>query len=1093
MPILKKKPATTRSLPALPVRALQQEELEHKFELYKQLGQKVPADDRRRLPLPRKVSAAEEEHLSWSLSPMMARDGAGSSGERPLPACTDATMSMLGVGLCRLVAIGGRDAEGEVLPAATLVCDPWLRIWSPLGAPSTLGGETSAMSSLSASPIGARAAHAVTVVGHARSLLVVAGGEDALGDLLGDVHVLEMRALETAEGSERRRELAPGRRALLDTLMTLRGRQRAMRRSLVSIQGHASHWKALLVLEEEAQQEQLREQQQQHQSPSQSPAKPSPAKPAQQQQQPQQQPSPHSVQSPVSDDALSPTRELSPLERLKNELHEMRREMFKLKKELELLDTKADAALSALEQAGGGGAVEWRWLKVEMPFEPSEEALAELEKKSVHLGAPSAGLEKLITISGGGIERGVSFVPRRHHTIAATGHVLWSFGGEIRSPLGSRSKLGGEIRSPLGSRPLAAHSTARAPAASPPVVGVRGVGAGAAGAAGAATTGSRSKLGSGSAAASSATWWHRTGIISGAEAAAKEGTAGDAKASEASEASAASEEASSSAFLTSVRSEGALPTTKAAATNPSAAPSAAPSSDPSADPSAPPSSARPDLRKPPKKDDWVDRESPQYIAGVLLGRMAKIEAMGYPEVIQAAMEHAAAHPPLEEEEAAAVVALMRHGPRPRSPMGLSFALEEALANDDAAAIEQASTAIAKYERAVAEKAAAEKAAAEKAAAQQAAKEKAEAERAKLEKARANAPLSKAERMRLAEKAAAEKAAAENGAAAAPAPAPALALATEPDVVVYTAHVTMALPPPPPPPAPVNEFILSDDFLCAKMERLALPDDGFHHREVAVPTVRLVWRRLRTHGRPPPARCAHAMCVSGAVAGISARLLVHGGVGYEVLSDEVRLLRLPVDAPPALHARDHHGATALSPQVRLLRLPVDDRTRARIVLNDLHVLEPSTGTWSQPELCGWPATKRAFHCMQVLTTALLPHTGAAGRRRNAPSTACTRSMAESSCSVVVMVTARAARCPTRRSSHSQGARRRAVTASGLTAGCPADCPSISASISASSTPSAVPSGSRRWSPRRCRCSSPTRPRCAMGRRRWGRCRQRAMRP
>ena len=87
--------------------------------------------------------------------------------------------------------------------------------------------------------------------------------------------------------------------------------------------------------------------------------------------------------------------------------------------------------------------------------------------------------------------------------------------------------------------------------------------------------------------------------------------------------------------------------------------------------------------------------------------MAKIEAMGYPEVIQAAMEHAAAHPPVEEEEAAAVVALMRHGPRPRSPMGLSFALEEALANDDAAAIEQASTAIAKYERAVAEKAATE--------------------------------------------------------------------------------------------------------------------------------------------------------------------------------------------------------------------------------------------------------------------------------------------------------------------------------------------------------------------------------------------------
>jgi hypothetical protein len=218
MPLLKKKPsalATTRSLPALPVRALQQEELEHKFELYKHLGQKVPADDRRRLPLPRKVPAAEEERLSWTLSPMMARDGAGSSGERPLSARTDATMSMLGVGLCRLVAIGGRDAKGEVLPpaSATLVCDPWLRIWSPLGAPSTLGVETSATSSLSASPIGARAAHAVTVVGHARSLLVVAGGEDALGDLLGDVHVLEMRALETAEGSERRRELAPGRRA----------------------------------------------------------------------------------------------------------------------------------------------------------------------------------------------------------------------------------------------------------------------------------------------------------------------------------------------------------------------------------------------------------------------------------------------------------------------------------------------------------------------------------------------------------------------------------------------------------------------------------------------------------------------------------------------------------------------------------------------------------------------------------------------------------------------------------------------------------------------------------------------------------------
>jgi hypothetical protein len=85
-----------------------------------------------------------------------------------------------------------------------------------------------------------------------------------------------------------------------------------------------------------------------------------------------------------------------------------------------------------------------------------------------------------------------------------------------------------------------------------------------------------------------------------------------------------------------------------------------------------------------------------------------------------------------------------------------------------------------------------------------------------------------------------------------------------------------------------------------------------------------------------------MCVSGAVAGISARLLVHGGVGYEDLSDEVRLLRLPVD----------------------------DRTRARIVLSDLHVLEPSTGTWSQPELCGWPATRRAFHSMHSLDGRIL---------------------------------------------------------------------------------------------------------------------------
>ena len=231
--------SVTRSLPALPSRYYQA--LDRRVDQYQHAHVKVPADERLRLPLPLRVPAAEDECLTWATEPLVSDD------EQLLPACADATLSSLGVGLSRLVAIGGRDAHGELLPAemATLACDPILHRWRPIGVaeeppPPSCGAKA-----------GARFAHAAAVVGHNRSLLVVAGGQGVDGCLLSDTHVLDMRAQESAEGSERRRQLAGTRRSLLEALVTMRARQRAMQRGLAAALDHSAQWEALLKLAEE--------------------------------------------------------------------------------------------------------------------------------------------------------------------------------------------------------------------------------------------------------------------------------------------------------------------------------------------------------------------------------------------------------------------------------------------------------------------------------------------------------------------------------------------------------------------------------------------------------------------------------------------------------------------------------------------------------------------------------------------------------------------------------------------------------------------------------------------------------------------------
>ena len=73
-------------------------------------------------------------------------------------------------------------------------------------------------------------------------------------------------------------------------------------------------------------------------------------------------------------------------------------------------------------------------------------------------------------------------------------------------------------------------------------------------------------------------------------------------------------------------------------------------------------------------------------------------------------------------------------------------------------------------------------------------------------------------------------------------------------------------------------------------------------------------QVRTSGRSPAPRFAHAMCLVGD------SILVHGGVGYR-------------QAPP---------------EVKLLKLHQDPRERGKCVFGDVHVLDPVTCRWYEPE-------------------------------------------------------------------------------------------------------------------------------------------------
>eukprot|EP00966_Prymnesium_polylepis_P317640 7338414-Prymnesium_polylepis.1 len=58
------------------------------------------------------------------------------------------------------------------------------------------------------------------------------------------------------------------------------------------------------------------------------------------------------------------------------------------------------------------------------------------------------------------------------------------------------------------------------------------------------------------------------------------------------------------------------------------------------------------------------------------------------------------------------------------------------------------------------------------------------------------------------------------------------------------------------------------------------------------------------------------------------------------------------------------------------------TGRRVLLSDLHILEPATCRWSQPELGGWAPTKRAFHSLVPLDGRVLVFGGRGGSKGRA---------------------------------------------------------------------------------------------------------------
>ena len=103
-----------------------------------------------------------------------------------LQPCVDGTVTLLSDRI--LVAIGGEPAPGKPHAEVPFACDSVLRRWAPV----SVKPETAEFAAC------ARSGHATTSLGQGRSLLVVTGGEDATGVLLGDMIV---RVNETSVSS----------------------------------------------------------------------------------------------------------------------------------------------------------------------------------------------------------------------------------------------------------------------------------------------------------------------------------------------------------------------------------------------------------------------------------------------------------------------------------------------------------------------------------------------------------------------------------------------------------------------------------------------------------------------------------------------------------------------------------------------------------------------------------------------------------------------------------------------------------------------------------------------------------------------------
>ena len=90
----------------------------------------------------------------------------------------ECTLSSLGVSQPQLVLYGGHLPSGQLAPAEPLVCDPTSLRWWPLPSANDVSVYEEA---------GQRSSHASSVMGEARTLLVVCGGEGTGGELLNDV------------------------------------------------------------------------------------------------------------------------------------------------------------------------------------------------------------------------------------------------------------------------------------------------------------------------------------------------------------------------------------------------------------------------------------------------------------------------------------------------------------------------------------------------------------------------------------------------------------------------------------------------------------------------------------------------------------------------------------------------------------------------------------------------------------------------------------------------------------------------------------------------------------------------------------------